>query len=60
MRREIELWAPWMQQDEAQGLLDEIDLMPMWQRKPMARTLGERLNVPYAERARLRFYEAAA
>src|SRR6516225_5943369 len=49
MRREIELWAPWMQKDEAQELLDEIDLMPMWQRKPMARTLGERLQVTYAE-----------
>jgi hypothetical protein len=54
MRREIELWAPWMSEDEAQELLDEIDLMPMWQRKPTARTLGERLQVPYAERARLR------
>jgi hypothetical protein len=53
MRREIELWAPWMPEDEAQELLDEIALMPMWQRKPMARTLGERLQVTYAERARL-------
>src|SRR5262249_5122778 len=31
----------------------EIDLMPMWQRKPMARTLGERLGVTYGERSRL-------
>jgi len=53
MRREIELWAPWMSEDDTQELLDEINLMPMWQRKPMARTLGERLNVPYGERARL-------
>jgi hypothetical protein len=54
MRREIELWAPWMSEDEAQELLDEIDQMPMSQRKPMARTLGERLQVFYGERARLR------
>jgi len=54
MRREIELWAPWMPEEEAQELLDEIDLMPMWQRKPIARTLGERLQVTYGERARLR------
>jgi hypothetical protein len=53
MRREIESWAPWMAENEAQGLLGEIDLMPPWQRKPMAATLGERLNVTYAERARL-------
>jgi hypothetical protein len=38
MRREIELSAPWT----------------MWQRKPKARTLGERLNVLYGERERLR------
>src|SRR5215472_12998364 len=53
MRREIELWAPWMSEDEAREFRLEINSMPMWQRKPMARTLGERLNVPYAERARL-------
>jgi len=53
MRREIELWAPWMSEDETQELLDQIDLMPMWQRKPMARTLGERLQVTYGQRARL-------
>jgi hypothetical protein len=46
MRREIELWAPWMQEDEA-------CLSPMWQRKPMARTLGDRLQVTFGERARL-------
>jgi hypothetical protein len=53
MRREIELRAPWMSEDETQEVLNEIDLMPMWQRKPMARTLGERLQVTYGERARL-------
>ena len=53
MLREIELRAPWMREDEAQALLNEIDLMPMRQRKPKARTLGERLQVFYAERSRL-------
>jgi hypothetical protein len=53
MRREIEQWAPWMSEDEAAELIDEIELMPPWQRKPRARTLGERLQVPYGERARL-------
>jgi hypothetical protein len=53
MLREIELRAPWMREDEALKLLDEINLMPMWQRKPKARTLGERLQVFYGERARL-------
>ena len=54
MHQEIELWAPWMQKNEAQALIDEINQMPMWQRKPKARTLGERLSVPYGERERLR------
>jgi len=53
MRHEIELWAPWMDEDEARELRLEINSMPMWQREPMARTLGERLQVTYAERARL-------
>jgi hypothetical protein len=53
MCREIELRAPWMEDDEAQEVLDEINLMPPWQRKPKARTLGERLRVVYGERQRL-------
>src|SRR5262245_45957023 len=53
MRREIELWAPWMGEDEALGLRLEINTMPRWQRKPTARTLGERLQVTYGERLRL-------
>jgi hypothetical protein len=53
MRHEIEEWAPWMSEDEARELRLEINAMPVWQRKPMARTLGERLQVTYAERARL-------
>src|SRR5262249_45298013 len=53
MRREIELWAPWMSEDETEQLLIDINLMRACQRKPMARTLGERLQVTYAQRARL-------
>ena len=53
MRREIELWAPLMSEDDARELRLEINSMPMWQRKPRAMTLGERLQVTYAERARL-------
>jgi hypothetical protein len=54
MFQEIERWAPWMSATEADALVDEINLMPTWQRKPKAKTLGERLNVPYGERARLK------
>jgi hypothetical protein len=50
---EVKRWAPWMDDDEAQELIDDINLTPEWQRKPTARTLGQRLNLTYAERARL-------
>src|SRR5262249_36042276 len=53
MRQEIELWAPWMSEDEARELRLDINAMPPWQRSPMGRTLGERLQLTYAERSRL-------
>jgi len=53
MRHEIERWAPWMQEDEAHELIDEVEQMPMWQRKPRGNTLGERLQLTYSERSRL-------
>ena len=41
----IELWAPWMSPAEAGELIDAINLMPIWLRKPSARELGKRLRV---------------
>jgi hypothetical protein len=43
-----------MQQDEADEIIDEIEEMPEWQRKPLGKTLGKRLNVTYAEFDRLK------
>jgi hypothetical protein len=54
MRREIELRAPWMDEDEADEAIDEVEEMPEWQRKPLGKTLGKRLNVTYAEFDRLK------
>jgi hypothetical protein len=54
MRNAVETWAPWMSKQEAAELIEQINRMPIYERKPKARTLGERLNVPYGERARLR------
>jgi hypothetical protein len=50
MKQEIERWAPWMGDNRIGVLIDEINQMPMWQRKPRARTLGDRLNVTYGQR----------
>jgi hypothetical protein len=54
MRREIEQWAPWMDEDESGAVIDEIEQMPPWQRKPLGKTLGKRLNLIYAVRDRLK------
>jgi hypothetical protein len=56
MRCAIEVWAPWMSEDEALELRLEINAMPRWERWPSQRTLGERLNVTYAEREKLRLW----
>jgi hypothetical protein len=53
MKQEIARWAPWMGGNRVGALIDEINQMPMWQRKPRARTLGDRLNVTYAQRQEL-------
>jgi hypothetical protein len=53
MRNAIEVWAPWMAEDEAQELIDDIRLSPRWERTPTGKTLGERLNLTYAQRAKL-------
>jgi hypothetical protein len=59
MPNAIEVWAPWMQQDEANQLIDNINRMPIWERKPTAKALGERLRVTNNQRERLRLWTIA-
>jgi hypothetical protein len=59
MSNAIEVWAPWMQQKEAGAIIDQVNLMPIWQRKPTARVLGERLRVTNGERERLKLWTIA-
>jgi hypothetical protein len=56
MRCAIEVWTPWMSEDEALELRLEVNAMPRWERWPNPKTLGQRLNVTYAERERLRLW----
>jgi hypothetical protein len=56
MPKAIELWAPWMSQDEATELVDRINRMPMRERMPRPRPLGERLNLTNIDRERLRVW----
>jgi hypothetical protein len=59
MPNAIAVWAPWMQQKEAQAIIDQINLTPIYHRKPNARTLGERLRVTNWERERLKLWTIA-
>jgi hypothetical protein len=59
MRKVIEVWAPWMMQDEAGELIDRINMAPIWDRKPGAKELGIRLRVTNGERNRLKLWTIA-
>jgi hypothetical protein len=59
MSNAIEVWAPWMQQDEATRLTDEINRTPIWHRMPTAHRLGKRLRVTNGERERLKLWTIA-
>jgi hypothetical protein len=52
----IELWAPWMPQDEAERLVRHMHCLTFSERTPTARTLGNRVRLTNAERERLRLW----
>jgi hypothetical protein len=53
MQNTVQIWAPWMNADEAGQLLDSIERTPEFQRKPTSRELGERLRITNQERESL-------
>jgi hypothetical protein len=53
---EIKRWAPWMRPKEATELIDRIHRTPIWERKPNAETLGNRLRLTNEERERLQLW----
>jgi hypothetical protein len=54
MRQAIELWAPWMAETEIESTVAHVSRMPIWERKPGARLLGQRLRLTNAEREQLK------
>jgi hypothetical protein len=60
MPNTVEVWAPWMQQQEVVALVDDINRTPRQQRMPTARQLGKRLRVTNGERERLKLWTIAA
>lgn len=59
MAQVIELWAPWMQPDEAQLLIDHVQRLTIYERMPSPKELGERLRLTNAEREALRLWPIA-
>ena len=56
MKNAIETFAEWMDSDEATQLIDQINRMPIYERKPTARRIGERLRISNRERETLRLW----
>jgi hypothetical protein len=50
MKMAIQIWAGWMADDEAEELIDRINLTPDNLRKRTARDMGERWGLTYEER----------
>src|SRR5215469_9936874 len=59
MPNAIEVWAPWMDKKEAGAIIDQINLKPIWERKPTAKVLGQRLNLTNPDRERLKLWTIA-
>ncbi len=52
----IALWAPWMPPDEAEMMIEHVKVLTIYERRPTAKQLGERLRLTNAERERLKLW----
>jgi hypothetical protein len=55
MKQEMELVAPWA----SAAAIDHVNRLPIWERKPKAEALGQRMRTTNAERERLRLWTIA-
>ena len=53
----IEVWAPWMEQWEADRYVEHVQGLSLKERTPTARELGERLRVTNAVRTQLKLWQ---
>ena len=56
VRNTIELYAPWMQTDEAEELIQHLSLTPHYRKFRTAEELGRLLHLTNAERERLKLW----
>jgi hypothetical protein len=59
MQNAIDVWAPWLNQQEADRMIERINRTPIRQRMPTARQLGERLHLTNGERERFKLWTIA-
>jgi len=59
IKNTIEIWAPWLDREEARQLIDQMNRTPSYLRKPSAHQLGDRLRVSNRERERLKLWTIA-
>ena len=52
----IEIYAPWMQPDEAEALIQHLSLIPNYQKLRTAEELGRMLHLTNADRERLKLW----
>jgi hypothetical protein len=57
MANEVEILAPWM--PHAEDVIDHVNRLPIWQRRPEADKIGQRFRLTNAERERLRLWTMA-
>jgi hypothetical protein len=57
MRGVIEVWAPWMDADEAATMIEHVNTLTIYERTPTREQLGERLRVTNDERERLKLWQ---
>ena len=56
MRHVIEIWAPWMKQEDAEAMMEFASRLPHFEKCPTSEELGQRLRVTNAERNALKLW----
>jgi hypothetical protein len=56
MRHALAVWTPWMDADEVEIYIEHVNRLPIYERTPTARKLGENMLLSNADRERLKLW----